>query len=607
MSKKQKLELTWIGKEERSRLEPRILIQDPPLSYHATTRREGDIFDNMLIQGDNLLALKALEQDLTGRVKCIYIDPPFNTKQAFDHYDDGLEHSVWLSMMRSRIDILHRLLHNSGSLFIHIDDNELGYLIALADEIFGRSNRISIITFKQSAASGPKAINPGIVTTNNFILYYAKDKSAWRPNRVFTATSRDDRYSKYIQNFDEPFSDWRLIGARQAFLQSENLGSWSAAKKRYGDELEQAMERFVLDHAERVVRTARVASKDVNEAARQALQQSVEQPSRVWKSDREGKDSYFFLGGEQLVFYESKTRVIDGVRTTAAPLTNLWDDLLSNNLHAEGGVEFPNGKKPEGLIKRCIELSTGKGDIVLDSFAGSGTTGAVAHKMGRRWIMAELGDHAVTHCVPRLKRVIDNQDPSGVTGGTGWNGGGGFRFFRLASSLLEKDRFGNWVIAQQYNAAMLAEAVCKLMGFTYAPSQEPEKYWQHGHSTETDFIYVTTQSLSYDALRKLSEEVGAKRTLLVCCKAFSGRNAAFENLTVKKIPQTVLTKCEWGRDDYSLRVANLPVLEDAPAMEDGEPTEESLPAASHKRVRSRKATTDEGLLFAEPADDAEKV
>ncbi len=241
--------------------------------------------------------------------------------------------------------------------------------------------------------------------------------------------------------------------------------------------------------------------------------------------------------------------------------------MLSNNLHAEGGVSFPNGKKPESLLRRCLQLSTQPGDLVLDSFAGSGTTGAVAHKMGRRWIMVELGDHAVTHIVPRLKKVIDGADKGGVTEAADWKGGGGYRFYRLAPSLLEKDRFDNWVISKDYDAVMLAEAVCKLMGFTYAPSLDPAQYWRHGHSTETDFIYVTTQSLTHETLAKLSDEVGRKRTLLVCCKAFNTKEDAFPNLTIRKIPQTVLTRCEWGRDDYSLRIASLPEAKDEPADE----------------------------------------
>ena len=196
---------------------------------------------------------------------------------------------------------------------------------------------------------------------------------------------------------------------------------------------------------------------------------------------------------------------------------------------------------------------------MLDSFAGSGTTGAVAHKMGRRWIMVELGEHCHTHIVPRMKKVINGDDSGGVTEKVAWEAGGGFRYYRLAPSLLEKDRWGNWVIANSYNSAMLAEAVCKLMGFQYAPSDQ--HYWLHGHSSERDFIYVTTQSLNHDQLRAIAEEVGDDRSLLICCKAFNARIEAFPNLTINKIPQSVLRKCEWGKDDYSLNVANLPMAE----------------------------------------------
>jgi adenine-specific DNA-methyltransferase len=212
--------------------------------------------------------------------------------------------------------------------------------------------------------------------------------------------------------------------------------------------------------------------------------------------------------------------------------------------------------KPERLIKRILDISTNPGDLVLDSFAGSGTTGAVAHKMGRRWIMVELGGHCHTHIIPRLKKVIDGDDPGGITEVVGWKGGGGFRYYRLAPSLLERDRWGNWVISRTYNAAMLSEAVCKLMNFTYAPSEL--HYWMQGYSSERDFIYVTTQSLTHAQLRAIAEEVGERRSLLICCKAFNAKPDSFANLTVRKIPLAVLRKCEWGKDDYSLTVASLP-------------------------------------------------
>ena len=212
--------------------------------------------------------------------------------------------------------------------------------------------------------------------------------------------------------------------------------------------------------------------------------------------------------------------------------------------------------KPERLVSRVVEISTNPGDLVLDSFAGSGTTGAVAQQMGRRWIMIELGEHCHTHIIPRIKKVIDGEDSGGITEATGWKGGGGFRYYRLAPSLLQEDKWGNWVINKEYNADMLAEAVCKLEGFRYAPSDV--HFWQHGQSTERDYIYITTQNLNHELLQRLSEEVGSDRTLLVMCTAFRGKADRYSNLTIKKIPKTVLTRCEWGHDDYSLRIENLP-------------------------------------------------
>jgi adenine-specific DNA-methyltransferase len=176
--------------------------------------------------------------------------------------------------------------------------------------------------------------------------------------------------------------------------------------------------------------------------------------------------------------------------------------------------------------------------------------------MGRRWIMVELGEHCHTHIIPRLQKVIDGQDTGGVTEAVGWKGGGGFRYFRLAPSLIEKDGWGRPVINPAFNAAMLAEAVCKLEGFTYAPSDT--LYWQHGASTERDFIYVTTASLNHEQLQQLSDEVGPERSLLVACGSFRGSKQGYPNLTIKKIPAAVMDRCEWGKDDYSLSVENLP-------------------------------------------------
>ncbi|OGS19331.1 MAG: hypothetical protein A2219_06750 [Elusimicrobia bacterium RIFOXYA2_FULL_50_26] len=245
--------------------------------------------------------------------------------------------------------------------------------------------------------------------------------------------------------------------------------------------------------------------------------------------------------------------------------------------------------KPEKLLLRILQIATKPGDLVLDSFAGSGTTGAVAHKMGRRWIMVELGEHCHTHIIPRMKKVIDGEDKGGITEAAGWKGGGGFRYYRLAPSLLEKDQFGNWVISKQYNASMLAEAMCKLEGFTFDPSDT--WYWQQGHSTERDYIYVTTQMFTREQLQKLSDEVGENRSLLVMCGAFRAKNLEdFPNLTVKKIPKAVLTRCEWSRDDYSLEIKNLPLKTDEP----GKPQD-----AAPRSKQQRRLAVEQPFLFEE--------
>ena len=573
MSKKQKLELTWIGKEKRPRLEPRILLEQPELSYRVDAAdlgvqgETGDLFteahddkpkafdDNILIQGDNLLALKALEQQYAGKVKCIYIDPPFNTGEAFDNYDDGLEHSIWLSLMLQRLEMLSKLLSEDGTIFVHIDDNEISYLMVILDELFGRKNRINIITFKQGAATGHKSINPGLVSTTNYILVYAKNKEIWKPNRLYTARERDSRYSQFILNFEEPYSEWVYAPLSHAVAEKFNVEP-RQLKKYLGDKFENAMEEFVLENAHRVIRTARPDYDSVGEEVKKAIDRSKAEPELVHFLERNNFADMYFKKGERLLFYKDKLKFVDGKFVSGEPLTNLWTDILSNNLHKEGGVKFPKGKKPEALLRRVFDLCTKPNDLVLDSFGGSGTTAAVAHKMGRRWITIELGDQCKTHILPRIKNVVNGLDQDGISKTVNWQGGGGYKFYRLAESLLKKDTWGNWVINSEYNGEMLAEAMCKHMGYRYAPSQSA--FWLHGQSTENNFIYITTGTLSHDQLKLISEEVGEGRSLLICSKAFMAKNDEFSNLNLKKIPQAILHKCEWDQDDYSFHINVLP-------------------------------------------------
>ena len=525
MTKKQRLELTWIGKEIRPKLEPRILLEDAEKSYHATHRvSENDIFDNRLIRGDNLLALKALEQEFTGKVKCIFIDPPYNTGSAFEHYDDGVEHSIWLGLMRDRLEILRNLLSEDGSLWITIDDNEAHYLKVMCDEIFGRANFVANVVWqkKYTVANDAKWFSEN----HDHILIFAKNKEVWRPYRLERTSQMDQRY----RNPDNhPKGVWK---------------STPLYAKRLGSEKEQA---FSFQFKNGVVWTPPKGT-------------SPRFPAETLRQLDENDEIWFGADGKA---NPSRKTFLSELKISGTPPATIWLHTDAGNNHeAREEVKCINTEdyfatpKPEKLMRRVLEIATNPGDLVLDSFAGSGTTGAVAQKMGRRWIMIELGEHCHTHIIPRLKKVIDGEDKGGITQTVNWKGGGGFRYYRLAPSLLEKDKWGNWVINKEYNPAMLAEALCKIEGFTYSPSDT--FYWQHGYSTERDFIYVTTQNLSHEQLSQLADEVGQERTLLVLCSAFRAKVDIFPNLTIKKIPQQILSRCEWGHDDYSLKTENLP-------------------------------------------------
>lgn len=545
MSNRQKLELTWIGKDKRPKLEPRILVEEPDKSYHARQRvTENDIFDNRLIFGDNLLALKALEAEFTGKVKCVFIDPPYNTGSAFTHYDDGLEHSIWLSLMRDRLEIIRRLLAEDGSLWITIDDNEAHYLKVLCDEVFGRGCFVANVVWQKKFA--PQANAVWLSDSHDHVLVYARNKSVWRPNLLPRHDAANARYS----NLDnDPRGPWMSDN----FTISLTGGQRGAQFARTGQ------------------------SSNIYEIETPGGRKLLPSPGRCWRTTKERyeelrADNRIWFGADGNNVPRYKTFLSEAQSGIVSMTVWLRDDVGDNQDAKREVTKFNSAEifstpKPEKLLHRILTLATNPGDLVLDSFAGSGTTGAVAHKMGRRWIMIELGEHCHTHVIPRLKKVIDGEDPGGVTAAVNWQGGGGFRYYRLAPSLLEKDRWGNWVVNPAYNAAMLAEAVCKLEGFTYAPSET--RFWQHGHSSENDFIYVTTQTLGAEQLALLAEEVGGGHSLLVCCSAFRGVTVAqaaerWPNLTVKKLPKMVLARCEWGHDDYSLNVANLPMAEKLP-------------------------------------------
>lgn len=428
--------LQWLTRETDIRAATHVpyrLLEDVP-ELGAGNPADG----SMLVQGDNLDALKALLPFYAGQVKCIYIDPPFNTGEAFPNYDDNLEHSIWLGMMYPRLELIRELLSEDGTLVVHLDDNEIAYATVILDEIMGRKNRTYQVTFKQSAPKGHKTINRGLVTISNYILIYSKNKSNWNPNRVFVPRSRDKRYNSFIENYDENIEDWRLTTVNKKFANSMGFSKITDAKKSLGKNYEKEIENFVLNNADKIVQVVRPDISQVAKEIQRLINISSENPNVIYRHDRDGLLPIILQDGRRWIFYSSKLRLIDGKYTTGEVLSNLWDDLLSNNLHNEGGVKFPKGKKPESLIKRVLELFSNPGDLVMDSFLGSGTTAAVAMKMGRRFIGIEMGEHAVTHCVPRLQKVIEGEQ-GGISEAVGWKGGGGYRFYRLGPPVFQED------------------------------------------------------------------------------------------------------------------------------------------------------------------------
>ena len=565
MPRKQKLELTWIGKENRPRLEPRILLEDPEKSYHAEQRNSAkDYFDNRLIHGDNLLALKALEQEFAGKIKCIYIDPPYNTGSAFEHYEDGIEHSLWLNMMRDRLEVLRNLLRNDGSIWISIDDNEMPYLRLLLDETFGRRNFVAQCIWQK--VYSPKSSARFLSDMHDYVVCYARDSDVWNRNLL----PRSHKQDKAYKNPDnDPRGPWKSSDLSARNYYSQGTYPITTPSGRHIEGPPQG-------------RYWSISKNRLDE---------LDNENRVWW----GKN------GDNV---PSLKRFLTDVKDGVVPQTIWFYDEVGHNQSAKQHLKalLPDEErlfvtpKPEGLIERIIHIASNRGDWILDSFAGTGTTGAAAQKMSRRWIMVELGDHCDTHIIPRLHKVIDGRDPGGITDVTSWDKGGGFRYYTLAPSLLQEDEFGNWIINKKYNPEMLTEAMCKLEGFNYAPSND--LYWMHGQSTESDFIYVTTQTLTREQLVKLSDEVGPNRSLLICCSAFRVRKLEdFPNLTLKKIPLAVMSKCEWGKDDYSLEIASLPAAPE-PVANEVQAIEDDLPKNKRK---ARKALDRQQSLF----DDTE--
>jgi len=571
-----KLELTWYGKEESIKIEPRLLIENATLSNCAGALGT----ENMLIHGDNLLALKALESKYAGQVKCIYIDPPYNTGEAFAEYDDNVEHSIWLQLMRDRLQLLWALLANDGVIFVQLNDDEMNYCKVLMDEICGRNNFINLIVVKTKNSSGASGGGEDKRLKKNveFILCYSKPYFDTFNESYSTveleqyldsmkAEGKSFKYTTVFTNFGErKYYDTIKDGSGEDIViyKHSTYETKSIAKLAQEDGISE-IEAF-YKYIDFICTT-----ENAQTSIRTRVREATDEENNLYSIDyypvsgrNKGKlTTIHFVGkSKRLVsWFKNVTAIQDGVLYKREKTGSLWDNLNWNNVNREGGVVFSGGKKPEVLVGKILDLVTQPGDLVLDSFLGSGTTAAVAHKMDRRWIGVEMGEHAYTHCKVRLDKVIAGEDNGGVTKSVNWQGGGGYRFYELASSLINTDPFGEYVINKDYDANMLAAVMALHEGFTYQP--DAQLFWKQSVGNENSYLFVTTRHLTAQYLDSVKDTMEDDEYLIIACRSFdAGVDNTYPHITVKKIPQMLLSRCEFGKENYNLKIVHPPVCDD---------------------------------------------
>lgn len=505
-----KLELRWVGKDKPIKVEPRLLIEDKKLSVNHSS-------ENLLIHGDNLLALKALEHKYTNKIKSIYIDPPYNTGAAFEHYDDNVEHSTWLSLIKPRLELLKKLLSEEGSIWISIDSYESHYLKVLCDEIFGRKNFIEEVIWQRSYA--PINLKKNFSRNHDSILVYAKNIDVFEMNLL-------PRSEKADSNFSNPDNDPR--------------GPWASGPIQVGPRNESRVYEIITPSGKVV----------------------LPPPQYCWRYSKEKlsemiADNRIYFGSDGSNTPRVK-RFLSEVKQGIVPLSLWLRDDSGDNQEGKKEIKVLFGKdvfdtpKPERLIQKILTLSSNEGDLVLDSFLGSGTTIAVAHKMNRKWIGIEMGDQAYTHCKKRIDLVISGEQ-GGISKQVNWNGGGGYKFFELAPSLIKLDSFGQEIINSEYDPEMLAMAVANHEGFTYNPSKDI--YWKQSSNSDNSYLFVTTNHINKTTIDTINLNLSEDEFLLIVCKSYdSNILAGIKNITLKKIPQSILKNCEYDVHDYNLNV-----------------------------------------------------
>jgi len=560
------LELNWINKdksllyeidEEESRgIKPVWVDKDDirvsePRNLKLVAEYGDPNNENMLIKGDNLLALRSLveifkNRDEKDKVKCIYIDPPFNTGSAFEHYDDNLEHSQWLTMMRDRLVLLNKLLRKDGVILVHIDSREFTYLKILMDEIFGRNNLISFITLKVKDPAGVGQESP-IFDICEYLLCYAKDFQKAKDKIV-------EKAYEYMEIGDKVKGYYKAltnsgISKHVKTITRQNVGQIKifACENYYIKNLRNEPFKNYIKFYDTIFADYNPSGGMIKAIRDQLPEKGLSYIEYIpTKGKNAGKSTKVYFHNRRILAWlkdivETKNKNNKLIRKQK--MSNLWF-ITTAGLPNEGNVYFPQSKKPETLIKRVLELSTEPGDLVLDSFLGSGTTAAVAHKMGRRWIGIEVGKHAETHCIPRLKRVISGEDQTGMSKEVGWKGGGGFRYHIVGESLIS-DRDMNWNLTYEE----IARALFMMFDYSFIGKLEDEIYV--GRRKEKYALSIASKDLAIikgEELDDVVKNVKEKYVDMAELEIYTNKGVGVkegdlpENVTINKIPESVLRK-----------------------------------------------------------------
>lgn len=540
-----KLELTWVNKEKDILIEPRILLERKDLSYGSKDS------ENVLIHGDNLIALKALQENYAGKIKCVCIDPPYNTGSAFDKYDDGIEQSIWLSLMQKRLMLIYELMSDDGLIFVSIDDHEVAYLTVLMDEIFGQTNFIANLATIMNLKGNQDQF--GFAGSHEYTLVYAKDKTK-------------AKMYKFDVDEEELYKEWKEdgIGLYKKGATLKATGEESKREDRpkmfYPILFKDGMPSSITkDEYKKIfnLETNQFDDKFLSDLTKKYKELGYDVIFPINSDDSYGRwrwgfDTYYSSFSTEIIVIDGrdgksvykKQRPELGELPTQKPKSVFYKpEYSSGNGTSQikeifGYNAFPY-PKPEHLISDFIAISTKEGDFVLDSFLGSGTTAAVAHKMKRKWIGIELGEQAYTHCKARLDKIIDGNDFAGVTRKFDWQHGGGYKFYELAEPLLVKNQILPIMeINPNYTFEMICEAICKIEGFSYKPYD-----FYHGISSENRFLHVSLEYVNGEYISQMISKLDEKQSLVIYCLKYQKDLVLPANVEIKRIPKDIQEKC----------------------------------------------------------------